>query len=75
MLDKWYSGRPILWFNNEGSASEIKMYCIQSVLGASKGRILNNPDSANARYAIEVGDKDRIQIVPAQGGTSRKLSR
>lgn len=75
VLDKWYSGRPVLWFNNEGSASEIKMYCIQSALGASKGRILNNPESANAAYAREVGDKDRIRIVAAQGWHIKEAER
>jgi hypothetical protein len=45
------------------------------VLGASKGRILNNPESANVAYAKAVGDKDRIRIVPAQGWHIKEAER
>lgn len=65
--DKWYSGRPVIWFNNEGSTRDIRMYCYQSLFGCSASRIMANPTGVQEAIENKLGSKDMIRVVPCQG--------
>lgn len=73
--DKWFYQRPIIWFNNEGSAKEIKMYTVQSLFGSTYERIISNPQGAEEAFIQAVGDPDLFRVVPCQGWHIKEAER
>lgn len=71
--DQWYSGRYIMWFNNEGSSKEIRMYCMQSAIYGSRDRIYQDRENAQIKYEKETGDL--IKVIPCQGWHIRDIER
>ena len=65
--DKWFYGRPIIWFNNEGSTRDIKMYFHQSLLNSSSDVIRNRSTEARAAYDKMDQERDLFRVVPCQG--------
>lgn len=73
--NKWYSDRPVLYFNNEGSTGSIKMMCYQSLLNVSADRIQRNPVGAEEAALKRLQGKDLMHVVPAQGMNIQEIER
>lgn len=73
ITDKWYSGRPIIWFNNEGSSKEIRMYCMQSSINGSRDKIYQEHEKALEIYNKKT--KDLIKVIQCQGWTLKEAER
>lgn len=72
---KWYSDRPIMYFNNEGSSGNIKLMCHQALLNSPADRIQRNPDGAEEATLKRLQGKELMHVVPAQGMTIQEIER
>lgn len=63
----WYTDRPIMWFNNEGSTKAIKMTFYQSLFGVDVNRIRNAPKKVEEHYQGLSKGLDLFRVVPCQG--------
>lgn len=72
---KWYSDRPVMFFNNEGSSGSIKLMCYQSLLNSPADRIQRNPQGAEEAALKRLEGKDLMHVVPAQGMTIQEIER
>lgn len=73
--DEWYYRRPIIWFNNEGSTKDIKMYVYQSLWGVPFERIVNNVQGADKAYKDFCQGDELARIVACQGWHIKEAER
>lgn len=72
---KWFSDRPVMFFNNEGSSGSIKLMCHQALLNSPADRIQRNPEGAEEATLKRLQGKELMHVVPAQGMTIQEIER
>lgn len=78
MLNESYrkSGRPILWFNNEGKAIRIKGNCVRSALRKDFNAIMQMGwANASDQFELLTGGNDRLRIYDIHGRDYKFIER